>query len=214
MSCIKIEKKCLEEQVLIMQDGLWKKSLVILAALMMLDMSICSASMIQLGSSSSGKTMTFETEAMSIGLFAEEDTEVSLLTSHILSNRASLPVIKASEIAKVILEVSAKYKVPAFLVSAIANVESSYRLNAVNKGSSDYGIMQVNAWNVRKLKLDKARLLTDLKYSVDAGVSILAWFVKKYPLDEAIMRYNCGTRPSCVRLPQVKRYLRKVKGSM
>jgi soluble lytic murein transglycosylase-like protein len=133
-----------------------------------------------------------------------------VILSQILLNSASISEQKAIDIAVIIERLSSKYGVPGNVIASIAFVESSYKLNAVNKASNDYGIMQVNAWNVRVLKLNKARLLSDLEYSLDSGVQILAWFVKRYPLREAIMRYNCGTRPSCIRLSSVKKYLNKV----
>ena len=104
-----------------------------------------------------------------------------------------------------------KYKVPLNVVLAIAWVESSYNINATNKRSNDYGIMQVNEWHIKRSKLDKIKLLTDYYYSFEQGVKIFKWFYDKYPLDEAIMRYNCGTKKSCIKWTKVQKYLDKVR---
>ena len=185
--------------------------------LITLVMLICSESATTQELILSGKRTVSETEVMLTKLkeLSQRRSERSLdrsdvLLSQILINSASISEQGALDIAVVIERLSGKYEVPGNVIASIAFVESSYKLGAVNKASNDYGIMQVNDWNVKALKLDKARLLSDLEYSLESGVQILAWFVKKYPLREAIMRYNCGTRPSCIRLPSVKRYLNKV----
>lgn len=185
--------------------------------LITLGMLICSESATTQELILSGKRTVSETEVTLIKLkelllkkrerlLSKSDS----LVDQILLNSSGIEEIEARLIADAIVKVSGKYRVPGNVISSIAFVESSYKLDAVNKASNDYGIMQVNDWNVKALKLDKARLLTDLEYSLDAGVQILAWFVKRYPLREAIMRYNCGTKPSCVQSPSVKKYLSKV----
>ena len=131
----------------------------------------------------------------------------------VMSNKKSLQPNQAMKLVAAANISCAKYGIPVNVVLAIAFVESSYRLNAVNKGSNDYGIMQVNQYHVDR-GADKQRLLTDLQYSFDQGVKVFSWFYKTYPLDQAIMRYNCGTRSSCVDLKSVKRYLRLVKKAL
>lgn len=135
-------------------------------------------------------------------------------THQILSNQPSVSIEHAAKVYDAAAKYSRVYGVPVNLILAIMNVESSYKLNAVNAASDDYGIMQVNEYHVRKSKLNKQRLLTDLDYSVKHGVRVLQWFYQTYPLDEAIMRYNCGTRKQCTKWFWVKRYLKKVKESM
>lgn len=104
---------------------------------------------------------------------------------------------------------SKRYHVPVNIILAIAAAESSYMLDAVNGDTNDYGIMQVNLTYHKKY--DKEKLLTDIEYSVDAGTEVFYWFYSRYPLDEAIMRYNCGTRPGCIEKKKVKKYLERVK---
>ncbi len=129
-------------------------------------------------------------------------------------NRPGMQIIDMVQVYEAARKASIKHNVPERLILAIAFVESSYRLNAVNRGSNDYGIMQVNIWHVKRSKLSIKRLTTDIDYSFDKGVEILKWFYDTYPLDEAIMRYNCGTRPSCIKWKRVKKYLDKTRRSM
>lgn len=135
----------------------------------------------------------------------------SMTLTQVRRNNPYLSKKYSEEVAVSIDKYAKEYKIPPNIIAAIFMVESGYKLNSINKASSDYGIGQVNEYNIRAYKLDKMRLLTDLDYSVKWGVHVFAWFYKKYPLDTAIKRYNCGTRPSCVRIKSVKRYLRLVK---
>ncbi len=96
------------------------------------------------------------------------------------------------------------------LVLSIIMTESSFKVNAYNANSGDYGLMQVNEWHVKRLKLDKVALLTNVIYSVDVGCNILGWFTKTYKLDEAVMRFNVGTRKSAVQSDAAKKYLSSV----
>lgn len=116
--------------------------------------------------------------------------------------------------ASAFLKAEVIHKVPAVVLQAIAFIESSYIVASVNSKSNDYGIMQVNHYNVKAYKFNKLRLLTDIQYSINAGAEVFRWFYKRYPLEEAVMRYNCGTRPRCVKLKSVKQYLRKFKRAL
>ena len=107
-----------------------------------------------------------------------------------------------------------KYGIPVNIIMAIAFVESSYILDAVNGKSNDFGIMQVNQWHVDRSELDKQKLLTDMDYSFYHGVRIFSWFYRTYPLEEAIARYNCGTRPNCIQWVSVKKYVDKVRSAL
>lgn len=129
----------------------------------------------------------------------------------VLSNNSNISKSRASHIAFVIDALADKYRVPANVIAAIAMVESSYRLNAINKKSSDYGIMQVNQYNIKAYNFNRQLLLTDLAYSIEAGVIVFKWFYKTYhTLEEAVKRYNCGVRASCVHWRGPKKYWKKV----
>lgn len=88
--------------------------------------------------------------------------------------------------------------------------ESAYKLGAANRICglrslasdqescviTDLGISQIHYLNVKRFKLDKHRLMTDLDYSVDSGAMILAEY-SRYQKEEPktwYSRYNCGTR--------------------
>ena len=129
----------------------------------------------------------------------------------ILDNKPSINRSYAKRLAQEFDRAADKYKVPANVLAGIAMAESSYVLNAVNKGSNDYGIMQVNNYNIRAYKLDKARLLTDLSYSIDSGAMIFQWFYKTYrEISVVIRRYNCGVKKSCITWKGPRFYYKKV----
>ena len=97
------------------------------------------------------------------------------------------------------------------LVLAIIKVESDFRIDAKNKRSNDYGLMQINKYHVRVKKLSIKRLLNDARYNVKHGCRILSWFIgPKRDIWNAVARYNCGTRRSCPQWKRVKRYVRLV----
>lgn len=116
-------------------------------------------------------------------------------------------------LADAILQASLKYKIQARLLSAIIMTESGYYVGAVNRRSNDYGICQINVANIKRMKLDKSRLLTDIKYSVEAGARVLAYFQGRYSHKEKYWycRYNVGTRVLIGRLMRAcQSYKRKV----
>lgn len=149
---------------------------------------------------------------------------IQLLNIGLVSGSATLRQVRnnnpylspkySEKVAESIDKHAASYGIPSNIVAAIFMVESAYKVNAVNTKSNDYGIGQINEFNIKAYKLDKLRLLSDMNYSVKWGIHVFSWFYKRYPLDVAIMRYNCGTRPSCIKIRSVRSYLRKVKQYM
>jgi soluble lytic murein transglycosylase-like protein len=132
----------------------------------------------------------------------------------IVQNRPDISRSYALELSRLIIKHSEAYDVPVNYMTAILSVESDYRLYAVNGASNDYGISQINEWNVKAYKMSKQRLLTDLDYSVEMGAKIFRYFVKRYRrqgIERAVMGYNCGTSPKCVKIRRVQSYLRKVQ---
>jgi hypothetical protein len=90
-------------------------------------------------------------------------------------------------------------------------------LNRVNKKTKDYGIAQINIRNIKHYKMNKNRLLTDLQYSIDNGVLIMAYFKNRYEKTlgkKWIAKYNCGTRVGCENWKSSKLYLAKITRSM
>jgi len=116
------------------------------------------------------------------------------LTDQIRANKPSIDPTLARSIATINAEMCQKYKVDCKLVTAIQMQESGYRLNVVAGG--DYGIMQVNEYNIKAYGLSKERLLTDLSYSIENGVMILAYFKRWKRWEKKWWcRYNVGTGP-------------------
>ena len=81
--------------------------------------------------------------------------------------------------------------------------------------AEDIGMSQINYKTVNSYKFDIELLMTNDKYSIDAGAKVLSWFYRKYSRKEKYwwVRYNCGTarsinRPTCNEYKRlVKRYL-------
>lgn len=150
----------------------------------------------------------------SITVFRTETQKLYAGVDQVQSNRPNLDRSKAFAVAVSANRAARKFKIPLNIVLAIAYVESGYDVSAVNSSSNDYGIMQVNAWHLKRSKLDKQKLLTDMDYSFYHGVRIFKWFYDRYPLEEAIRRYNCGTSKNCINYRRVKNYLTKVRKAL
>lgn len=134
--------------------------------------------------------------------------------NQIRANKRTLSELEAAKIAKAAVEAGSDFGIPSNLILAISFVESSYNVAAKNLRSNDFGIMQVNSWHIKRYKLNKKKLTTDLTYSFFWGTKVFSWFYKKYPLDEAIARYNCGTREKCPSWSSVRQYVKKIKKAL
>lgn len=129
----------------------------------------------------------------------------------IRANKPNISSSYARRLAKAFDKLADKYKVPANVLAAIAMVESSYMLKAINKRSNDFGIMQINKYNIRAYRFSRNRLLTDLEYSIEAGFIVFKWFYKTYDtLEEAVKRYNGGTARGVTKWRGPRRYWKKV----
>lgn len=137
----------------------------------------------------------------------------TLLGSQPLSKRLNpyLDQEYARNVDKAIISQSKAYKVPFNVIFALAKIESNFQVSAINKKSSDYGILQINKFNIKAYKFNKKKLLHDVDYSVKCGIIVFKWFYKKYPLDEAIARFHCGTRENCPKWKNTIKYVKKVK---
>lgn len=128
----------------------------------------------------------------------------------IVQNKPKIDIVYAKNIVTELNKLCKKYKIPSSVVAGIIMAESGYKLNTVNLKTLDYGIMQINYKTIKAYKFDKRRLTSDLRYSLAAGVKVYAYFYKRYGLKEGVMRYNCGTKQSCVKSKSAKNYLKKV----
>jgi soluble lytic murein transglycosylase-like protein len=157
-----------------------------------------------------------QSKAISDGIVVlRSDSENALISKmQVRSNNEFISLGQATMIVEAARQASVRYKIPVNILLAIAFVESSYKINAINFGSNDYGIMQVNQWHIDRSGWSKQKLLTDVFYAFDKGAKVFEWFYNKYPLDEAIARYNCGTRVNCPSWSKVKKYVAKVKKAM
>ena len=119
------------------------------------------------------------------------------------------------KIANAALKCEKKSGVGINTILGLIYTESSFKINAYNEYSNDYGLTQVNHWHVRRSGLDKERLLRDVDYNVKHGCGILTYFKNRYGQsenkNEFLARFNCGTRKGCYKWKPVKRYVAKIR---
>lgn len=109
---------------------------------------------------------------------------------------------------------SFKYGVSSILLKAILITESNLITSAVRcrPRCTDFGLGQINIRNVKKLKLDINRLLSDVNYNLDESLKILSQFKKSHPLDKAwFVRYNVGSRKSALKTKAAINYCMKLE---
>lgn len=94
----------------------------------------------------------------------------------------------ALKLSNAFVKVAKVKKLPVNLLVSIAMQESSFKLDAVRKVhgltleeeeyssawvATDFCLMQINASNIKRMKLDASRLITDAEYCITAGALIL-----------------------------------------
>lgn len=123
----------------------------------------------------------------------------------IVKNNPKIDKVKAKEIANHVFMVNKKYKIPNKIYAAILMQESMYVLDTVSD-TNDYCMAQINIKTIKAFKFDKKKLMTSLKYCIEAGAIVLADFKRMYGHKEAYWytRYNSG-KPS-----KRKEYLNKI----
>lgn len=103
----------------------------------------------------------------------------------------SYDVPMPDELIKYTVDTANAYGLNPALVFAVMEVESGFDFLA--KSESCYGVMQIHAVNYELLssRLQITNLL-DARQNIEAGCYILSAFTAKYPLERAIVCYNCG----------------------
>jgi soluble lytic murein transglycosylase-like protein len=120
------------------------------------------------------------------------------LLRQIKKNHPKIDTQFARKLAVVVEDVSKKYKIKADKLLAIARQESAYDLNAKNcyvvkgKMRCDYCMMQINDKTIKAFGFDQKRLMTDVRYCVEAGAKVLQDFRHMYGSkeDDYWTRYN------------------------
>jgi hypothetical protein len=87
--------------------------------------------------------------------------------------------------AKIIQDYSEEYDIDWKIPVAIFSQESSFNYQAVNWESNDYGIGQMNRFNIVRRKLKLGLLLTDVDYAIHESFKLLY---------ETKTKYNTGAR--------------------
>jgi len=114
------------------------------------------------------------------------------LFKQILKNQPTIEANYAVRLSNAILDASMRHRVNPHKIAAILAQECRYRLNCINKVTKDYGIGQINHKTIKAFNMDQKRLLTDLEYSVEMAVIVLADFKRMYGKREKdwFTRYN------------------------
>lgn len=148
---------------------------------------------------------------------SEQNSQIGEVYQHIL-RLSPKPPHDPLELAVSFVDAGLRYGLDPHLLVAIGFVESRFFVGAINKKSNDFGLMQVNAYNIKAMKLDKQRLLSDIDYSINAGAAILSYFKRRYAKGQPktwYCRYNVGVRPLKGALFRIcKSYYRKVRRAL
>lgn len=123
-------------------------------------------------------------------------TKGEVIYYKILKNKPTIDKTYARTLANVIVDKASKHNISASKYTAILAQESNYKLNSINHKSGDYGLSQINYKTAKAFDFDTDRLLTDLEYSIEAGLIVLADFKKRYAHKETDWwsRYNSSNR--------------------
>jgi soluble lytic murein transglycosylase-like protein len=82
---------------------------------------------------------------------------------------------------------------PLTLTSIVAH-ESGFNIKAVNPKTKDYGLTQINIYNIKARGLSSVKLTSNIDYSLETGALILAEFKAQYSKEQNwVCRYNIGT---------------------
>ncbi len=100
-------------------------------------------------------------------------------------------------------EAGKTYGINPSLLKSIAQIESSLNPKAMNKnqnGSIDIGLMQINSFWLKPLKLDAEKLISNPCYNTMIGAKILKQCIDRYGYTwEAVGCYNAVSEPKKVR---------------
>jgi len=95
------------------------------------------------------------------------------------------------------------YGISPMLLESIAKTESSLNPKAINKnqnGSIDIGLMQINSFWLKTLKLDAEKLISNPCYNTMTGAKILKQCIERYGYTwAAVGCYNAVSEPKRVR---------------
>lgn len=98
-----------------------------------------------------------------------------------------------AEIIEYTVDTAEKYEINPALVFAVMKVESNFDFLAKSSDGSCYGVMQINSINYEMLKTHLSiNNLMDARENIKSGCFILSELLEKYPLERALVCYNCG----------------------
>lgn len=115
--------------------------------------------------------------------------------SQVKRNAKHLPAYEVGKITVAVLKMAKKYKINPKLYAAILMQESSYNVKAKNCNKIkcfDYGMSQINNYTILRYEFNKDKLITDVKYSIEAGAKVLYDIKRMYAKKEQDWwtRYN------------------------
>ena len=134
-------------------------------------------------------------------------SEIPILASYIQTVNPKVAQEKAEKIATSIVEESEKADVPVALVTAIAEVESTFKTNAVSKEGA-VGLMQVH----RKSHPDKN--VNGIKNNINSGISILKEKLERSAnMKSALQKYSSNHKGYASKVYRVKNKYKQFKDS-
>ena len=162
--------------------------------------------------------------ALLIGNLAQSQTEkkepILDIAPLIIKLAPHVSYKNADKYGRLIKKYSEIYKVDWKIMTAIIRQESNFIQNAVNcdrRGCYDFGLVQINFKNVKRLNLDAGKLLTDSEYSIEVLAQFLENIQKKYKHKDKYWfgRYNSYT-PHIKRAyyNRIKKHINKIEGLM
>ena len=104
----------------------------------------------------------------------------------------------ADKYGKLIEDYSVRYGIDWKIIVAIIYQESNFKLDAANcsnSGCQDFGMVQINFRNIKRLKLNMGKLLTDPEYNIFAMSEMLIDLKKRFSKKDKrwFARYHSST---------------------
>jgi soluble lytic murein transglycosylase-like protein len=125
-------------------------------------------------------------------------TDLQALSSHIKQTNKKAP---AEAIAQAILVGSSLYRVDPFLLAALIQQESDYKVEAIG-AAGEKGLTQITRRTAGRLQLNWDSAF-DILQNVGAGALYLSMHIEEYKdIDRALSRYNGGSKKYAAEVKQ------------
>lgn len=114
-------------------------------------------------------------------------------TEQTINNQYAYDVPLPDELIEYTVDTAISYDLDPALVFAVMKIESDFNCLAKSSDGSCYGVMQIHSVNYEMLKTHLyINNLMDARENIKSGCFILSELLEKYPLERALVCYNCG----------------------